>query len=81
MGSEHVRRSAARVQQIGDEVRRLADRTGAVGGLDWRSTAADGFRHRLLEEVARLRAVAAGVDAAADALWRHALAIEAGAAR
>jgi hypothetical protein len=76
MGSDEVRRSAARVQQIGDDVRRLADRTLAAGAGQWRSTAAASFRHRLVDEVVRVRAVAAELDGAAEALLRHAAAVD-----
>jgi len=76
MGSDEVRRSAARIQQIGDDVRRLADRTLTAGAAQWRSTAAAGFRHRLIDEVARIRAVAAELDRAAEALLRHAGALD-----
>ena len=81
MGSDEVRRSAARVQQIGDDVRRLADRTLGAGAGQWRSTAAASFRQRLAEEVARVRAVATELDRAADALLRHAGAVESVSAR
>lgn len=76
MGSDEVRRTAARVQQIGDDVRLLADRTLHAGSAHWRSTAAAGFRHRLAEEVSRVRAVAAELDGAAEALLHHASAID-----
>lgn len=76
MGSDEVRRSAARVRQIGDDVRQLADRAGAAAAGQWRSTAAATFRQRLAEETARVRAIAAELDDAAEALLRHAAAID-----
>jgi|tagenome__1003787_1003787.scaffolds.fasta_scaffold17045300_1 hypothetical protein len=76
MGSDEARRSAARVQQIGDEVRRLADRALGAGAAQWQSTAAAAFHARLVEQVARVRAVAAELDGAAEALRRHAVALE-----
>lgn len=77
MGSDEVRRSAARVQLIGDDVRRLADQALAAAAVHWRSTAATGFRHRLAEEVNRVRASATALEAAAEALVRHAGALDA----
>lgn len=76
MGSDEVRRSAARIQQIGDDVRRLADRTLTTGAVQWQSTAAARFRRHLGEEVVRVRAVAADLDGAAEALLRHAIAVD-----
>jgi len=81
MGSDEVRRLAVRVQQIGDDVRRLADQTLAAGTAAWRSTAAASFRHRLAEEATRIRVVAAELDGAADALQRHAVAVDGAAVR
>lgn len=76
MGSDEVRRSAARIQQIGDDVRQLAEQTLVAGNAQWRSVAAAGFRHRLAEEVTRVRAIATGLDGAAEALLRHAGAVD-----
>ena len=76
MGSDEVRRLAARVQQIGDDVRRAADGMLSADTVQWRSTAAAGFRQRLAEQVTRIRAAAAELDAAAEALQRHAVAID-----
>ena len=77
MGSDdEVRRAAVRIQQLGDDVRRLADRTLAAGAVRWRSTAASAFRKRLGEEAARLRHTATHLDDAAADLRRHASAIE-----
>jgi hypothetical protein len=81
MGSDEVRDSAARIQQIGDDVRRLADRTLAASAGQWRSPAATRFHRCLVEEVARIRAVAADLDGAAEALLRHAVAVDGGLAR
>jgi hypothetical protein len=76
MGSEEVRRSAARIQEIGDDVRQLAHQALISGAAQWRSTAAVSFRHRLTDEVARIRAAAADLDGAAEALLRHAAAVD-----
>jgi hypothetical protein len=76
MGSDDVRAAAARVERLGDEVRRLADRALGVGALDWRSTAAAGFRDRLRDEAGRVRAAAARLDEAAEALRGHAVAVD-----
>ncbi len=81
MGSDEVRRTAARVQQIGNEVRRLADQALAAAAVQWQSTAAAGFRARLAEETTRIRAVAADLDGAAEALLRHAVAVDGAFAR
>ena len=76
MGSEEVRRSAALIQQLGNEVRRLADRTLAAAEMQWQSTAALSFRQRLADEGARVRLVAGALDGAAEALRRHAGALD-----
>ena len=81
MGSEDVRRSAARVQQIGDDVRRLAHQTGTASAVHWYSPAALGFRQRLAEQEIRIRAVARELDGAAEALLRHAVAVDGACAR
>jgi hypothetical protein len=81
MGSEDVRRSAARVRQIGDDVRRLAHQTGAASAVHWYSPAAMGFRQRLAEQETRIRAVALELDGAAEALLRHAVAVDGAYAR
>jgi hypothetical protein len=78
MGSEEVRRSAALIRQLGDEVRRLADRTLAAAEVQWQSTAALGFRQRLADELVRVRAAAGDLDGAAEALSRHAGALDGG---
>jgi hypothetical protein len=61
MGSDEVRHSAARVQQIGDDIRRLAEQSRTTGEA---------------EEVDRVRKSATALDEAAEALRRHAVAIE-----
>ena len=76
MGSDDVRRAAGRIQHLGDDVRRLADRTVAAGSVRWRSTAASAFRKRLGEEAIRLRHAASHLDDAAEDLRRHASAVE-----
>ena len=76
MGADEVRRVAAGVRQIGHEVRRLADQTYAARSDQWRSIAAVGFHHRLAEETARVRSVAAKLSDASDALFQHATSID-----
>jgi hypothetical protein len=76
MGASEVRRAAARIQEIGDDVRRLADQVLCARAAGWRSTAAALFRQRLAEEAARVRAAAGHVDDAAEALRRHAIAVD-----
>jgi hypothetical protein len=76
MGSDDVRRAAARVQQMADDVRGLADRALGAGSVQWRSTAATEFRERLAEQAARGRSSAAVLDHAAEALRHHALAVD-----
>jgi hypothetical protein len=76
MGSDEVRRAAAQAQRLGDDVRRSADRLLSAGAVEWRSTAATGFRHRLRAEAARIRSAATHLDGAAEALHRHAVAVD-----
>ena len=78
MGTDDVRRIALRVKQIGDEVGRLADQLLGVGATPWRSSAAEVFRRRLAEEIQRVQAAVEGLNDAAEALFRHARAIESG---
>jgi hypothetical protein len=76
MGTDDVRRVAALIQTIGDDVRGLAERTLTGGAAHWRSSAADAFRGRLAEEVAAIRAAARCLDDTASALRRHAAAVD-----
>jgi hypothetical protein len=76
MGSDEVRRAAASVRRIADDVRRSADQTLAAESVRWQSTAAEGFRLRLLRERARLRETGSALDAATEALLRHAGALD-----
>jgi hypothetical protein len=76
MSSDEVRRAEVRIRQIGQDVRRSADRALSAGSGHWCSTAATTFRRRLLAEVRRIHIVAAELDRAADALARHAVALE-----
>ena len=78
MGTDDVCRAAVRVQQIGDEVGRLVEELLAVGATPWRSSAADLFRRRLADEIQRVQAAVGGLNDAAEALFRHARAIESG---
>lgn len=70
------RHHAARVHALGAEVRALADRAFSAGAVPWQSVAAEGFRHRLAEERVRLARTATALDDAAEALVRHAVALE-----
>ena len=76
MRSDDVLATVAQVRKLSDDVRALADRTAASGDVRWRSTAAEAFRRRLAEEVARVRSTAAALDEGAAALRRHALALD-----
>jgi hypothetical protein len=76
MTSEQVRREAARVEGLGDDVRRIADRTQNAGAVQWQSTAANGFRRRLAEEAGKMRSAASRLDQAAESLRRHAVAVD-----
>jgi hypothetical protein len=76
MGSDEVRRRAQQVQKMGDEVRRSADRLRSAAQLGRRSVVVAAFQRRLIQESARVRVVAADLDTAAVALFRHALAID-----
>ena len=76
MAADEVHRIAARVQGLGDDVRRLADRTQATGAVAWRSTAAAELRRRLAAEVARMRFAASALDQATCSLRRHAAAVD-----
>jgi uncharacterized small protein (DUF1192 family) len=78
MGTEDVRRAALRVQQIRDEVGRLADQLRELGATPWRSAAAEVFRRRLAEEIRRVQVLVGDLNNAAEALFRHARAIESG---
>jgi hypothetical protein len=75
MATDEVCRAAARVQGLGEQVRRLAERTAGVEAIEWQSTAADALRRRLAEEAAGVRSVANCLDQAAEYLRRHALAV------
>jgi hypothetical protein len=74
--ADGARRSAVRLEELGRDVRRLADQALGAGAVRWRSGSADEFRRRLEEQVGRLRSAAARVDEAAAALHRHAAALE-----
>ncbi len=66
MGSDDVRRAAVRVQQLADDVRRLADRMLAATGVQWWSSAAAEFRERLSEEANGVRSAGGHLEQAAE---------------
>jgi hypothetical protein len=76
---QHCRAQVRRVTALAEEVRSSGGRLASSGicGVDWHSAAARAFRDRVGEEATRLRAVACAVDEAAEALARHALALDA----
>lgn len=76
MGGEHTRAAAHRVAVLAEETRAVAARVASASGIRWRSTAADAFRGRLAEQAADVRRAAESLDAAAEALARHAWVLE-----
>ncbi len=76
MGSDEVRRAAAQVHHIAQEVRRSADRALAARSLPWSSSAGTAFRARLSAEAHRIVSAAVELEAAADELISHAVAVE-----
>lgn len=77
MDGAWVRRRAADVAALGDEVARIAAQAGRASELEWESTAARSFRGGLEAELHGLLAVARAIDQAAAALRTHAGALEA----
>ena len=73
MDSGELRRVAWQVQQLGNDVRLVADRMSGAGLVEWRSRAATGFRVRLGAVVAAARLAALRLDRAAEALHEHAV--------
>ena len=73
---EQVWRAAEGAERVVAQVRGIAERARDQAGVDWRSTAAEGFRHRLEQEAARIRACAAVLEEAAAAVRAHARAVE-----
>lgn len=76
MEGDEVRRLAARIQQMGDDVRALAERTRAAEAVEWKSVSADRFRQRLATEASRVATAAVRLDAAAEALIGHATVLD-----
>jgi hypothetical protein len=77
MDGDEARRAAARLRSTAEEVRSLGDRASAAGSVAWQSIGADAFRRRLADTADRVGGVAALLDEAADALRRHAEAVDA----
>ena len=71
-----LRAAAWRVQDVAAQVREVARAAVSAQAATWESLAAEEYRRRVAEEVARLHVVAAVVDDAARALSRHARAVE-----
>ncbi|MFN8190874.1 MAG: hypothetical protein U0R78_10645 [Nocardioidaceae bacterium] len=67
-----MRRHATALREQALDLRSLADGlVGQVEAIAWTGRAADAMRERIRERAGQLRAVAAGHDAAADALEAH----------
>ena len=74
--SAAIRAAARRVEDVATQIRDAVRVATSVHAVAWESLAAEEFRRRVAEEVARLQVVAAVVDDAARALSRHARAVE-----
>jgi hypothetical protein len=74
--SEDVRAVARQVRRDAELVRHVAARVGATRGVGWRSVTATRFREVVTDRVGALGRVVGGLDAAADALEAHALALD-----
>lgn len=61
----------ARLRGLADDVTALAAAVSSTSALDWSSVAADSFRARLAEEVARIRSTAGRIEDAAAAMSAH----------
>lgn len=67
-----ARARARQLRVLADDVRRVARRVEETSSVDWRSAAADAFRHQLVERVAQVSDLARRLDEAAGAMERHA---------
>ncbi|MEO5982277.1 MAG: hypothetical protein ABIQ13_08190 [Pedococcus sp.] len=74
--SEDVRAVARQVRRDAELVRHVAARVGATRGMAWRSAAATRFREVVGDRVAGLGRMVGGLDAAAETLEAHALALD-----
>ncbi len=74
--SEDVWAVARQVRRDAELVRHVAARVGATRGVGWRSVAATRFREVVTDRVVGLGRAVGGLDAAAEALEAHALALE-----
>lgn len=77
MDGEQLRRLAARVGALADEVQASGARVATTSGVRWRSVAATAFRSRLAEQAGAVRRAATAVDDLAEVLHRHARAVDA----
>jgi hypothetical protein len=71
-----VRRRALELRAMAETTRAAATTAAAATGVEWRSLAADRFRELLRHEAERTRRCADLLDTAADALARHAAAVD-----
>jgi methyl-accepting chemotaxis protein len=75
--SDLVRRRVDQLRDLGADVRSLADQLVArTEALGWTGRAAEAMHARVAERATHLRAAAGRHDAAADALDRHAAAVD-----
>ena len=74
--SEDVWAVARQVRRDAELVRHVAARVGATRGVGWRSVAATRFREVVTDRVVGLGRAVGGLDAAAEALEAHALALD-----
>jgi hypothetical protein len=73
---DRIRTVAARLRREAEQLRSVSARVGATRGVEWRSGAADAFRHRVSEAVHGQRRAAELLDEAARAVDLHAAAVE-----
>ena len=72
MDVDGVRAISRRARDLADQTADVALRARRVETVDWRSVAAEHFRDALREASRSIDRCAEGLDAAADALARHA---------
>jgi hypothetical protein len=73
---DELRRLAARVSALAEQVREVAGRAAGAAEVSWRSTAADAFRARLAREAGAVRRAGEEVETVAHLLIRHARAVD-----
>jgi hypothetical protein len=71
-----IMRLAARVRSEADLTRADAGRGGSADGVQWKSLAADSYRKELSDALQLARAAAGELDELAQALLRHATAVQ-----